>query len=209
MNPEIVNEIIEELSSTLSRIETQSAAILEFIKEKGLAKEDDLTPYLERAANTSSVRWRATRVRLTHLFSGLEKSERQAKEHAKSSGQEDNIQREEGRKEPATRQVKDAGREESQEQRSQKERGPRHKEATPQGVTEKGSEEKPSEQKKSSDREELHKEPPTREVKQSSSSESKPQGGKQPHDGADDAAPDTGGHKDRRSDHSNKRENAA
>lgn len=84
MDSKIVDEIMEELSSTMERIETQSTAILEFIKEKGIAKDEELAPYLERAATASSVRWRATRVRLEHLFAGLEKSEQKAEEKKKS-----------------------------------------------------------------------------------------------------------------------------
>ena len=75
MDSKIVDEIIEELSSPLERVETQSAAVLEFIKDKGIAKDQDLTPYLERAAAASHVRWRAMRVRLEYLLAELDKSE--------------------------------------------------------------------------------------------------------------------------------------
>lgn len=80
MDSAITDEILEELSSVLQRVEAQSAAILEFIKDKGMIKEDELASYLERANAASSVRWRATRVRLAHLLSGLEKREQQAKD---------------------------------------------------------------------------------------------------------------------------------
>ena len=82
MDSAITDEILEELSLTLQRVETQSAAILEFVKDKGIAKEEDLAPYLERASAASSVRWRAVRVRLARLLAGLEKSEQQAKADA-------------------------------------------------------------------------------------------------------------------------------
>lgn len=106
MDSKIVDEILEELSSTLERIETQSAAILEFIKEKGIAKDEELAPYLERAATASSVRWRATRVRLEHLFAGLEKSERQAEEKEKSQGQKDSKEREDKHKPASVQEAK-------------------------------------------------------------------------------------------------------
>jgi len=80
MDSSIMDEILEELSSTLQRAEAQSAAILDLLRAKGIAKEDELAPYLERANDASSVRWRATRVRLAHLLSGLEKQKRQAEE---------------------------------------------------------------------------------------------------------------------------------
>jgi hypothetical protein len=83
MDSGITDEILEVLSSTLQRAEAQSAAILEFVKEKGIAKEDELATYLERANAASSVRWRATRVRLAHLLAGLEKRDQQAEEERK------------------------------------------------------------------------------------------------------------------------------
>lgn len=83
MDSAIADEILEELSSTLQRVEAQSAALLEFVKEKGIAREDELAPYFERANAASSVRWLAIRVRLGHLLAGVEKSEQQAKAHEK------------------------------------------------------------------------------------------------------------------------------
>jgi len=73
MNSEIADEIVEELASTFQKLETQSAALLEFVKDKGLANEGELAPYIERAAAASAVRWRATRVRMAHLFASAEK----------------------------------------------------------------------------------------------------------------------------------------
>jgi hypothetical protein len=86
MDPAITDEILEELSSALQRIEAQSSAILEFVKDKGIVKEKELAPYLERANAASSVRWRATRVRLERLLSGLEKRQ-ESKEQRKEEGQ--------------------------------------------------------------------------------------------------------------------------
>src|SRR5438034_9852195 len=78
MNSQIADEILEELSSTLQRLDTQSAALLEFVKDKSIAKDDELAPYLERAAAASAVRWRAARVRMAHLFASADKAEQQA-----------------------------------------------------------------------------------------------------------------------------------
>ena len=83
MDSAITDEILDEVSSVLQRVEAQSTAILELIKEKGIASEDELTPYLQRANEASSVRWRATRVRLEHLLSGLEKRDQQSKPERK------------------------------------------------------------------------------------------------------------------------------
>ena len=109
MNSEIANEIMEELSSAVERIETQSAAVLDFIKEKGIAKDEELAPYLERAAAASNVRWRATRVRLAHLFAGIEKSEREAKEHEQRPEQKKSEEREHARKSPSAQKVNQEG----------------------------------------------------------------------------------------------------
>jgi hypothetical protein len=105
MNSQILDEIMEELSSTLERVETQSAAVLEFLKAKGIAKDDELAPYLERAATASGVRWRAERVRLAHLLSGLEKSERQAQE--KSSEPKNSKEAQETKKSPSIQESND------------------------------------------------------------------------------------------------------
>lgn len=80
MDSKTSDEIVEELSSTLQRIDTQSAAVLEFIKAKGLATDDELAPYLQRAAAASNVRWRAVRVRVEYLLAGREKNEIHAEE---------------------------------------------------------------------------------------------------------------------------------
>lgn len=88
MDHAITDEILEELSSALQRVEALSSAVLEFVKDKGIVKEDELAPYLERASAASSVRWRATRVRLGRLLSGLEKrqeSQEQWKEEEQKS----------------------------------------------------------------------------------------------------------------------------
>ena len=92
MDPAITDEILEELSSALQRVEAQSSAILEFVKDKGIVKEDELAPYLERANAASSVRWRATRVRLERLLSGLEKRQ-EAKEQRKEDGQKSDAEK--------------------------------------------------------------------------------------------------------------------
>jgi hypothetical protein len=69
MNNEAIREILNDLFSQLERLETQSEAILQFLKEKKRVTDKQLAPYLEQAGNASSVRWRAARVRIEHLLS--------------------------------------------------------------------------------------------------------------------------------------------
>jgi uncharacterized low-complexity protein len=61
-------ELLDELFSALEDLETQSAGILQFLKDKGLATDKELAPYLEEAANASEVRWRAARLRMDALL---------------------------------------------------------------------------------------------------------------------------------------------
>src|SRR5947209_8963472 len=69
MNSEAIKEILNDLFSHLERLETQSEAILQFLKEKKRVADKQLAPYLEQAGNASNVRWRAARVRIEHLLS--------------------------------------------------------------------------------------------------------------------------------------------
>jgi NAD-dependent DNA ligase len=87
MNEKIVQEILDELFSSLEALETRSAAVLQFLKDKGIAKAEELAPYLEQAGNASSVRWLAARVRIEHLLAGAMKSaEDTTKESPKVTG---------------------------------------------------------------------------------------------------------------------------
>lgn len=68
MDNETMKEVLNELFSHLERLETQSEAILQFLKEKKRVTDKQLAPYLEQAGNASSVKWRAARVRIDHLL---------------------------------------------------------------------------------------------------------------------------------------------
>lgn len=69
MNNEAMKEILNELFSHLEKLETQSEAILQFLKEKKRVTDKQLAPYLEQAGNASNVRWRAARVRIERMLS--------------------------------------------------------------------------------------------------------------------------------------------
>jgi hypothetical protein len=74
MDAKLMEEVLNELFPRLEGLETQSRAVMEFLKERGIASDQDLAPFLEQAANASSVRWRATRLRVNHLLAGAMKA---------------------------------------------------------------------------------------------------------------------------------------
>lgn len=85
MDESLVSQILDELISSLEPLEAQNRALIQFVKDKGIASDDVLAPYLERAANASNVRWRAFRLRTLSLISSAMKApvEEQKKEEPK------------------------------------------------------------------------------------------------------------------------------
>jgi hypothetical protein len=80
MDENVVREMFHELFTSLEALETQSSAITQFLKDKGITNQEELAPYLERAGNASNVRWLAARVRMDHLLSSAMKgAEQEAK----------------------------------------------------------------------------------------------------------------------------------
>ena len=82
-NVEPIKEILDELYSLLETLETQNLALLQFLKDQGMATEEKLAPYLDRAGNASSVKWRAARARMQYLLAPVQK-ETKEKQNAKS-----------------------------------------------------------------------------------------------------------------------------
>jgi hypothetical protein len=74
MKSEPIKEVFNELFSHLERLETQSEAIVQFLKEKKRVTDKQLAPYLEQAGNASNVRWRAARIRIEHLLADAEEA---------------------------------------------------------------------------------------------------------------------------------------
>jgi hypothetical protein len=87
MDEKIAQEILHELFESLEALDTQSAAISQFLRDKGIATDAELAPYLERAGNASSVRWLAVKVRIEYLLSSARNAAEQdpKKESPKSA----------------------------------------------------------------------------------------------------------------------------
>jgi uncharacterized protein YcaQ len=88
-NPEPIKEILDELFSLLESLETQSLALTQFLKDQGIATDEKLAPYLDRAGNASSVKWRAARARMQYLLSPVKKqTNEKEKENEKEKSKE-------------------------------------------------------------------------------------------------------------------------
>jgi hypothetical protein len=75
-----IKEVLDGLFTLLESMETQNAAVLEFLKDQGLAADEKLAPYLNRAASASSVKWRAARARMAYLLAPAPKKATDQKE---------------------------------------------------------------------------------------------------------------------------------
>jgi hypothetical protein len=91
MDQEAVRQILEELLGALEPIEAQSAAVVQFLKAKALATDEEFAPFLEQSANMANVRWRAVRVRAAALIAHAMKQEEESGEE-KTSTQEASVE---------------------------------------------------------------------------------------------------------------------
>jgi len=80
MDLSLAEEMLDELLPPFEALETQSAAILQFLKDKGIASDDQLAPYLEQARGASAVRWRAVRLRMNRLLTLARKAAEESTE---------------------------------------------------------------------------------------------------------------------------------
>ena len=71
MSENPIKEILGDLLPYFESLEAQSSAILQLLRDKHIANDEELNRYMEKAGDASSVKWRAARVRMEHLFAVL------------------------------------------------------------------------------------------------------------------------------------------
>jgi hypothetical protein len=83
-NAEPIKEVLDDLFTLLETLETQNIAVLQFLKDQGIATEETFAPYLERAGAASSVKWRAARARMTFLLAPAQKKSPEPEKETKN-----------------------------------------------------------------------------------------------------------------------------
>ena len=80
MDENTSRQILDDLLPSLEALDTKASALLQLLKDKGIATPEEITAHLDQAANGSNVRWRAARVRLEYLLSSAAKPQDEAAE---------------------------------------------------------------------------------------------------------------------------------
>src|ERR1700730_14087326 len=105
---EPLKEILGELFALLEAQETQSAAVLQFLRDQGIATDEKLAPYLEQAGRASNIKWLAARKRMEHLLIPIQKEtadgnkvKEKAQEISQEKGKQENRVGDRDKAEPA------------------------------------------------------------------------------------------------------------
>jgi hypothetical protein len=171
MNEETAREIFEHLFSMLETMDTKSEAMLQLVRDKKLATEEELKRYVDQAGNASSVRWLGARARILHLLTPVKAADmgtekKPAGTDAQEGKEEHSVEKKDGepkRDEKAGPAKKDEEREPTREEEMAPYEAKAQKAKTEDGKAEdvkaeeskrqesKGREEKASEEKSSSE----------------------------------------------------------
>ena len=68
-----LKEVLSELFALLETQETNSTAVLQLLKDQGIASDEKLSTYLDQAGRASNVKWRAARIRMEYLLTAVQK----------------------------------------------------------------------------------------------------------------------------------------
>ena len=68
MSDNPVKEVVTDLFQHLEALETRCAALVQLVKEKGVGTEEEFARCEQQASEASSIKWRAARLRMEHLF---------------------------------------------------------------------------------------------------------------------------------------------
>ena len=68
-----LKEVLSELFALLETQETNSTAVLQLLKDQGIASDEKLSTYLDQAGRASNVKWRAARMRMEYLLTAVQK----------------------------------------------------------------------------------------------------------------------------------------
>ena len=115
MDDQVAQLILDELFSSLEVLETQTAAVLQFLKEKASASDEQLAPYLEQAGKASGIKRRAARVRIDYLISGITNPPQKAVERDAGKGEKKSP-------EPTAEKPKEEAHEKDEKDQSEKEK---------------------------------------------------------------------------------------
>jgi hypothetical protein len=107
MDPDVIEQVLDQLLPALEATEAQTAALVQFLKAKGVLTEEEFAPFLEQAGNASNVRARVARVRIKKILSSAlmnakTEASKEEKQDEKSAPSEDKAQRADWQKEPST-----------------------------------------------------------------------------------------------------------
>lgn len=91
MDLQVLEEVVDELVSSIEAIEAQATAAVQFLKAQGIATDEQLAPFMEQAGTASNVKWRAARLRLKRVLSSAVKEEERSATDARGAAEKQHV----------------------------------------------------------------------------------------------------------------------